>query len=105
VGGAGRDFYVERFRKFEHLFVVSGLNHLKKIPELNTKVTDIPAVYFDGYHPDSVYLSLEGKLFDGPIGISNSCIVFSAFQNQCSTKETEALFNGEFYQMAGYFEQ
>jgi hypothetical protein len=103
--GKTTDYYIENYAKYEHLFVIPQLGRsLKEIPELASKTTLLPPVYFSGYHPDSIYVFKDGRPFRG-IGDYHSCIAFSAFFEGCSEEETERFFNADVYQMAGYFQR
>jgi hypothetical protein len=97
--------HVETLAAFEHAFVLPELAHLRDIPELAGKVTVIPAILFDGYHPDCIYACRGDQLIDSPLGGYHSCIILAAFLDGYAPDDVAGLFNAALYREAGYFRQ
>ena len=67
-------------------------------------VLSIPNFYFSGLHPDLTYLGSLGERIVGPLGDYHSKLAAMGFIQGVPLRELEALFNGNTYHIAGYFE-
>jgi hypothetical protein len=105
IGGKTEEYYIDRLGRYNHIFVISQLGRLSQIHQLKSKIKIIPSFYFQGYHPDAIMLTVDGRMINGPIGGYQSCIAYAAFVLGCPEEETQALFNARFYESARYFEE
>lgn len=63
-----------------------------------------PIVIFNGFHPDSVYVTREGALIDGPLDQYHSALAVAAWQEGLGPVRALALFNAYTYACIGYFD-
>jgi hypothetical protein len=105
INGQSDEFYLDRLAKYDHIFVIAQLSRLTSVPGLKSKVKIIPSIYFQGYHPDAIMLTANGRMINGPIGGYQSCIVYASFIAGCSKEQTFDFFNSSFYEQVGYFEE
>lgn len=103
VDGKVDDYYRDQFGLYRHLFLLPRLRRLADFAEFKGKVSLLPSIHFEGYHPDSVYVTKNGKLTDSPMGGYHSCIIFAAFSTGRTEEETAGLFREDFFRAAGYF--
>lgn len=79
------------------------------IPELaargSTKILEIPAIVFNGFHPDCVYIYNSKGPLQGPMGSYSSALCAAAFCLGLSPQRTCALFNSYVYALAEYFDE
>ena len=68
-------------------------------------VRTIPVPYFDAYHPDLCYVTLDKHILKGPLGDYHSKIVTAAFKKRLSRASARALFAARHYEAFGYFER
>ena len=77
-------------------------NTLRK--EVETLVL-IPPMIFSGFHPDSVDLVWNGKVYTSPMGGYHSVIIAAAYSLDIPSGRVPALFNKFVYGRLGYFEE
>ena len=99
------DEELDRFdAEHDHVFASPQAEERLREHPLATKVTVVPPVYFEGYHPDLIYLSRDGEKFKGPLGDYHSAIAFAAFRHGLDVDDAVRLFAAPIYQSAGYFD-
>jgi hypothetical protein len=96
---------------FTHVFAhrVSGerfgpLDHARLAAERGEQVTFVPALGFTGYHPDCVYLIVEGRMLEGPLGPYHSALAAAAFVLGMPVERTVRLFNPLVIRRLGYID-
>ena len=105
VFNAATDAELDRFdAEHDHVFASPQAQERLGEHALATKVTIVPPVYFEGYHPDLIYLSKDGEKFKGPLGDYHSAIVFAAFRQGLGVDDAVRRFTAPTYQAAGYFD-
>lgn len=67
-------------------------------------LTRIPRVVFTAFHPDCVYALSEGKQVTGPLDAYHSMILIAAHRRGLSVDDAQRLFNGAFFEQAGYMD-
>ncbi|WP_157096085.1 WcbI family polysaccharide biosynthesis putative acetyltransferase [Methylosinus sp. R-45379] len=68
-------------------------------------LVQVPVFTFTGFHPDCIYLVLEGKAYSSPLGPYNSAIVAAAFSLGMPIDRVPGLFNAFIFRKAGYFDE
>src|SRR4249919_522636 len=68
-------------------------------------VRTMPVPYFDAYHPDLCYVTLDKHILKGPLGDYHSKIITAAFKKRLSRASVRALFAARHYEAFGYFER
>lgn len=63
-----------------------------------------PQIWFNAFHPDSVYIAEGGTFIDGPVGQYHSLLAFWAWQRGLTAERTVELFTGPVFEQLGYFE-
>ena len=71
--------------------------------ELVTRLVVLPAIYFDGYHPDLCYIRQPEGFLTGPLHDYHSSIAFAAFLCGCGPQEAAKFYKTEVYRRCGYF--
>jgi hypothetical protein len=97
--------------------ICGGMGHYHRVlihPEIETiegthfthakNVTRLPSVFFEAYHPDFTYVVTEGRLIPGGLSDYHSIIAFAAFQHGLDVDQAKALYRGDTYEAAGYFD-
>jgi hypothetical protein len=74
------------------------------LPALGPPVHRLPLVAFSGYHPDMVYLTLDGAVQGSPLGAYHSAIIAAAFSLGVAEEDVPQLFNRLVYGRLGYLE-
>ena len=104
VQGKSDTYLIDELSKYKHILCARHVaGSLNKIECLKEKVTPIPVVGFDGYHPDIIWFSRATVSAHAPLGPNGSSIVLAAFLAGCSVDETIGYFNSKVYEAAGYF--
>src|SRR5690606_39116016 len=63
----------------------------------------LPAIYFDGYHPDITYLNdASGTRIKGPLGDYHSVIAYTGHRLGLSLQDTLRLFERRTYERLGW---
>lgn len=67
------------------------------------KLSRIPSIQFDAYHPDICFVTARRQLLNGPIGAYQSMIILAAFQLGLSVGTTRSLFRRDIFERCGFF--
>lgn len=67
-------------------------------------LTRIPRVVFTAFHPDCVYALSEGEQVKGPLDAYHSMMLIAAHRRGLSVDDAQRLFNGAFFERAGYMD-
>jgi hypothetical protein len=70
---------------------------------LGTRLHTFTNIHFNGLHPDITYIGALGRRFTGYFGDYHSKIALFSFVTGRSVQDCMALFNGNFYERAGYY--
>lgn len=97
-------FYAELLDRYEHIFAFPLLRPQLDRPEFAGRVTYVPMVLFDAYHPDLIYLHYRGANLEGPLGAYHSALTLGCFQHGRSVAETVGMFNARAYHALGYLD-
>ena len=71
---------------------------------LKYDIIKYPAIYFSGFHPDSIYNSTSKDRVLSPTGTNHSAIIAHSFMAGYSAKNTFKLFNERVFNHLGYFD-
>ena len=97
-------FYRENLVDADHIFALATFKPRREFEHINDKITPIPNVLFNAYHPDLIYLQHRGVELRDVLSGLHSAIAFAAFRRGLSVDEALALFNGSNYRAFGYFD-
>jgi hypothetical protein len=97
-------FYAELLDRYEHIFAFTLLRPQLDKPEFAGRVTYLPLVVFDAYHPDLIYVNYRGTNLEGPLGAYHSALTLGCFEHGRSVAETVAMFNAGTYRALGYMQ-
>ncbi|MDI1307899.1 MAG: GSCFA domain-containing protein [Methylotenera sp.] len=77
----------------------------QKIPDVADRIRVIPAISYNAYHPDLVYIYAEkqGRV-SGSLGEYQSSLAIYGWVNGLSAAETEGLFTEDVYEFLGFFD-
>ena len=67
-------------------------------------LTRIPRVVFTAFHPDCVYALSEGQQVKGPLDAYHSMTIIAAHRRGLSVNDAQRLFNGAFFEQAGFMD-
>jgi hypothetical protein len=73
--------------------------------EMRENVFRLPTISFTGFHPDCVYLILDGKQHSSPLGPYNSALTAAAYGRGLSAVDTIQLFSDKTFLQLGYFDE
>lgn len=104
VLGKPDEFYAGLLDRYEHVFAFSLLRAQLDKPEYAGRVTYLPMVIFDAYHPDLIYVHYRGANLEGPIGAYHSALTLGCFRSGLSVAETLGMFNARIYRALGYLD-
>ena len=78
----------------------------KKFPDIHTKISLIPSIYYSGYHPDMVHIDnrLTQKRLNGPLGNCHSSIALWSWFNDLNINSTLELYSESVYEGLGFFD-
>jgi hypothetical protein len=75
-----------------------------RLQETRNNVYYLPTIVFNGFHPDCIYLRVQGKFFEGPMHHLQSGIIATSYALGLSEQRARRLFNSFIYASLGYFE-
>lgn len=67
------------------------------------KLSRIPTLDFDAYHPDICYVFADNARLHGPTGAYHSMIVLAAHDLGFSVEQTQKLFRRDVFERSGFF--
>lgn len=82
-----------------HPYIEHGFCDFSKV----TKLSRIPSIMFDAYHPDVCFTLVGGDILAGPMGAYHSMIVLAAFKVGLGVEMTRSLFRREIFEQCGFF--
>lgn len=96
----------KKLNSFDRIIVAAQLEKSQGIDfSLHKKVSLLPTIIFDGYHPDICYLTSSSGFLKGPLGDYHSLICFAAFEKGLSEAATRDLYNERVYAELGYLDR
>jgi hypothetical protein len=93
----------ELFSKYDAVFLEKTHNTVEVPQSVRDRVVAYPVVFFYGLHPDLVYVWLDGKPVQGPLGDYHSSLALYGFLHGMSVEQTVSLFNPAVYEALGFF--
>lgn len=92
---------------YDHVFVTKNSDPLwgmfsYDICRNNPKVTVVPHIAFNGFHPDSIFIKGKTSAIHSAIGPYNSSIVANSYVDGLTEKECYSLFVPKFYKLLSY---
>ncbi len=75
-----------------------------RLRETTARAVFVPVVVFNGFHPDCVYLKVNGTPVVGPLALLHSAIIAGGYVLGLSQAKVARLFNALTYASLGYFD-
>jgi hypothetical protein len=97
------DKFAETIPTYDRVVIHPHLEHGYYDFSSVQKLSRIPSIKFDAYHPDICFVNVRGQLLNGPIGAYQSMIVLAAFQAGMSPERTRTLFRRDIFERSGFF--
>ncbi|HSE76703.1 MAG TPA: WcbI family polysaccharide biosynthesis putative acetyltransferase [Alphaproteobacteria bacterium] len=97
-------FYADQLSNADHIFALASFEPRPRFAGIKEKITLIPNVLFNAYHPDLTYLLYRGAPVRGVLSGLHSAIAFAAFRRGLGVDATLGLYHSRNYQAFGYFE-
>ncbi len=76
----------------------------RRLRETTARAVYVPKVVFNGFHPDCVYLEIDGTPIAGPCVLLHSAIIAAGYVLGLPAARVASLFNAPTYSSLGYFE-
>lgn len=105
------DHLITDLATFDHIFIQHSWGGriseetVKTLHEKNLSVTEYPVITFPAFHPDLIYITVDGKddFLTGPIGAYNSAIALFGYLMGLDVDAALTLYTGDVYERLGYF--
>jgi hypothetical protein len=86
-----------------HLAVHHGKLSLRAMQQTARSLHVLPAFAFGGYHPDTIYVQVDGQVLNNITGGYQSRIAVAGYLAGLSPRDTAALYNKLVFARLGYF--
>lgn len=100
---ASLDHFVQTIPTYDRIVIHPQIEHGYYDFSSVEKLSRIPSIQFDAYHPDICFVGARGQLINGPMGAYHSMIALAGFRAGLSAERTRALFRRDIFERSGFF--